>query len=73
MDKNPETRCGRNGIIDIQQLGFYSGFDWNTLVKSKESPLIPFDDMGVEVSNSTESSLSSSGVFSFSNFSYEYV
>ena len=62
-------RCGKNGLCDIQELGFYSGFDWSKVLESTDSPLIPLSDKGMEVSESTHSSQISEGRYSFSELS----
>lgn len=82
MDKNPETRCGKNGLKDIKALGFYSEFDWSKVLESSDSPLIPLkvesdhslliplNEKVMDTSPIPESSSNHIHRYSFANFSY---
>ena len=81
LDKNPETRCGKNGLKDIKALGFFAEFDWKKL-ESSDSPLVPLNEKELELyatplnnkELNTPAIPQSSSIhirrYSFSNFSF---
>lgn len=75
LDRNPTNRLGVNGLVDLQNHGFFSHLDWEKLMsKQLASPFTPpvseeLSDETVSLSCTLSDHVFDSG-FSFSQFSY---